>query len=93
MIWEWLVNRVADMLEWLSAQIVPLIPPVPGWVASLPGYIHTLTGYLSTVSHWFPVELLVVVIVAVAATWIAGLAVKGIRIVASFLTLGGGGAG
>jgi len=93
MIWEWLMNRVADMIVWLSAQITAMIPPVPSWVASLPGYIQTLAGYLGTVSHWLPVEMLIVVIVALSATWGAGLAIKGIRIVASFLTLGGGGAG
>jgi len=93
MVWEWLMNRVADMVVWLSEQITAVIPPVPSWVVSLPGYIQTLSGYLGTVSHWLPVGMLIVVIGALAATWVAGLAIKGIRIVASFLTLGGGGAG
>ena len=93
MIWEWIMRQAVDLIEWVAAQVAAVVPPVPDWLVALPGYIHTLTSYLGAVGHWFPVELLAVVVLAVALTWAAGLAIKGFRIVASFLTLGGGGAG
>jgi hypothetical protein len=92
-IWEWLMKQLVESLEWLSAQISGMVPPVPDWLMALPGYVRVVAGWVAVMGQWFPVEWLVIVIGAVFLTWAAGLAIKLVRIVASFLTLGGGGAG
>jgi len=92
-IWEWLFRQVVDLMTWIGAQVAGLVPPVPSWVTGLPGMISTVVGKLNEGGAWFPVELLAPVLVAVVLTYVAGLAIKLVRIVASFLTLGGGGAG
>lgn len=93
MIWEWLFRQVVDLMTWLGAQLAALVPAVPSWLTSLPGMISTVVGYISIAGAWFPVELLAPVLLLVVGTYAAGVAIKLIRIVASFLTLGGGGAG
>lgn len=93
MIWDWLMNWVADQVVWLGEQLATMVPPVPSWLAQLPGHISTVTSYFAQAGHWFPVELIAPVLVVVVGAWVAGLAIKLIRIVASFVTLGGGGAG
>lgn len=93
MIWDWLLGWVADLSEWAGQQLAALVPPVPSWLSSLPGVIAQVAGTLAKAGHWFPVELVAPVLVVVVGAWIAGLAIKVVRIVASFATLGGGGAG
>ena len=93
MIWNWLMDWVANLVEWLGAQLAAMVPPPPGWLLSLPAQIQGVTVYVAQAGHWFPVGLLAPVLVVVVACWIAGIAIKVVRIVASFATLGGGGAG
>lgn len=93
MIWEWLYGQLVNWLEWLGGQLGSLVPPVPSWLSSLPAQIRTLVGWIAQGGAWFPVELLAPVLLVLLGAWVAGLAIKIARIVASFLTLGGGGAG
>lgn len=91
---EWLLRYViAPLVEWVSAQVSALVPPVPAFVTDLIAGIVTVVGYAAAAGMWFPVELLAVCVAVVVAATIAGLAIKVVRIVASFATLGGGGAG
>jgi len=91
MIVEWFVGVLAGLAEWLLARL-PVSEP-PGWIAEGVGSITTLFGYMHSVSVWVPVALGGVVVTAVLACLVIGMGIKVARIVASFATLGGGGAG
>lgn len=93
MIWEWLVGFVADAAEWLGAQLAALVPPVPDWLAGVGAQIAVVVDVVAAGGMWFPVELLAPILIAIVAAWVAGVSIKIVRIIASFLTLGGGGAG
>lgn len=93
MIWEWLFGALADAAEWLGAQLDALVPPVPDWLAGVAGQIASVVSVIASGGMWFPVELLAPILLVVVGAWVAGVAIKVVRIVASFLTLGGGGAG
>jgi hypothetical protein len=92
-IWEWVWRKIVESVEWVGHQVNELVPPVPDWVGSLGGLVGQVGAAVGTLAAWFPVELVAPVLLAVIGTFAAGLAIKGVRIVASFLTLGGGGAG
>lgn len=88
MIWEWLLNAIADAAEWLHAQYT--IMGVPDWVFAGIGYVASAMAYVSSLGNWIPFDLGGVVMLAALAAWVLGVGIKIVRIVASFLTLGGG---
>jgi hypothetical protein len=65
----------------------------PAWLTSTGGAVGTIYGYASQMGVWFPVTLVRNVVLAVLAAWLAGWVIKAVRIVASFVTVGGGSAG
>lgn len=79
----WLVKTAASLID---------LPRVPDFFGELAGYAATVGGYVASTGAWFPWGLLVAVIAAYGVCLLAGLAVKLARIVASFLTAGGGSA-
>ena len=67
-------------------------PAVPAFVGDAAGYASTVGGYVSSTGAWIPWPILGAVLSAYAACLAAALIVKTVRIVASFVTLGGGSA-
>ncbi|MFT4088780.1 MAG: hypothetical protein QM658_16820 [Gordonia sp. (in: high G+C Gram-positive bacteria)] len=91
---EWLLRNVlVPLAEWVGSAVAALVPPVPSWLVTLIDGIGTVVGYMAQAGMWFPVELLAVCLVVVVGATAAGLGIKLVRIIASFVTLGGGGAG
>lgn len=88
MIWEWLMNWIADVAEWVHSQYV--IMGVPDWVFSGISFVASAMAYVSHLGNWIPFEFGSIVMVAVIAAWCLGVAIKLVRVVASFVTLGGG---
>ena len=90
-------DRLLDLLlaavQKLGAKLDSLIPDPPGWVAQAPAMIATVLGYATSLGNWVPVGLFAAVTASVVVCLVAGFAIKVARIVASFVTLGGGGAG
>lgn len=85
------------VLDWWASAIAFIgglisLPPVPSFLADLPGYVSTAASYVASTGVWIPWALMGTVIGVWAVCLAAGLAVKVVRIVASFLTLGGGSA-
>jgi hypothetical protein len=70
---------------------LPVIP-VPTWLSDLSGGVSTIAGYGAGLGVWMPVPLIVAVISTLLAAWLIAFGIKVARIVASFLTLGGGSA-
>ncbi len=87
------------VLMWLSDFFVGLIGTLPdfnspAWLTdTLPDGIQTVGQYASKMGPWIPYDAVGLVLATVAAIVGIALAIRLVRIVASFLTLGGGSAG
>jgi len=88
---EWFLAIVAYLWEGLCAAL-PVVP-VPSWIAAGAGSVSTVLSTAAQLGFWLPLPLFGLVVAAVLVCLLGGLAIKVTRIVASFVTLGGGGAG
>jgi uncharacterized membrane protein len=88
---EWLMGLGASLVQTLLGALPPV--EVPAWVAQGSGKVSEVMAIARSLSAWVPIDLAGGVVVAVIACLIAGLGIKVARIVASFMTVGGGSAG
>lgn len=87
-----IISALMSLFGSVIAGILGLMPHLspPAWFSDATGALGTVTGALSGTSSWLPWNYLTLG-VAVALLGVGlGAAIRGIRIVASFLTLGGG---
>lgn len=92
MIFEGIVRLVVGLLVGIVKGLGALVPDVPGWVVRASGGLQTVAEYGSKLSAWVPFPFVLGVLGTVLACMAAGLLIKVARIVASFLTAGGGSA-
>jgi hypothetical protein len=85
---EWLLRLLAWIWEQLLAQ-VPVVP-VPSWFADAGTALTGVTSHIGGLGAWFPFGLLGTVLAAFFTILAVGFSIKILRIIASFLTLGGG---
>lgn len=90
MITDAVVGWAAAFVSWLGGLIV--LPTVPTFFGDLAGYVTTAASYVYGTGAWMPWTVMVTVIGVWATCLVVALTVKVVRIVASFLTLGGGSA-
>ena len=90
MITTYIVGWWGSFVGWLGGTVH--LPAVPSFLGDLAGYVATAGSYVASTGAWIPWSLMVTVIGVWAACLGAGLAVKVVRIIASFLTAGGGSA-
>ena len=90
MVTDAVVGWAASFVAWIGGLVS--LPAVPTFLSSLGGYVGTASSYVTGTGVWMPWSLLVTVIGAWAVCLLAALVVKVVRIIASFLTLGGGSA-
>jgi hypothetical protein len=94
-----ITNLLVTVLLTVPTWLLSLIPsvPLPGWLTgtgsdSLVGQIGALTANIGVIDSWVPLSVLfgcmAFLATLVAGTWL----VRGLRILASFATGGGGGA-
>jgi hypothetical protein len=91
MITEWLMRMGRVLVETLIGAVPPFTPPA--FVASGAASVADVLAVARSLGHWVPIELFAGVVVAVLSCLVAGATIKLVRIVASFLTVGGGSAG
>lgn len=89
MIVETWMGIIAWATGWIPDAAAEL-PPPPEILGSAPEYVSYIMGYASTLGAWFPFDLLQPAVAAGVAIWLFGLIIRIVRIVLSFLTLGGG---
>lgn len=90
-----ITEKLFDVLAAVAGFVVGLFPEfaVPAWLTTtLPGWIETASGQIVAVDVWFPFSHAAIVLGFVALSIGVALGVKLVRIVASFLTAGGGSA-
>jgi len=85
-----LLNLFSTVLELFFSWMVSLCPPVPSFVGDGFASVGGLYPYLGFLENWVPVPLVVSVGAVLIGAWLSVLALKTVRIVLSFLTLGGG---
>lgn len=86
------VNAILSLFGSAIAAILGLIPHLspPAWLSSVGSSLAVVTGALSGSTAWLPWSFLELGIALSLAGVGLAVAVRGFRIVASFLTLGGG---
>lgn len=90
MITDALVGWWASFVGWAGALVT--LPAPPAFLGQIGGFASTAGSYVGSTGAWMPWTLLGTVIGVWAACLLAGLIIKGVRIVLSFLSAGGGSA-
>lgn len=89
-----IVQLFFEGLKWffdaLIGTIQSFIPPPPGWVIDGFDMAGDLWSYVEAFDTWIPIDLAMVVVVAVVGAWLVGMLIGIARVIASYLTLGGG---
>jgi hypothetical protein len=86
---------VSGILSLVKAVLVGLLGAlphlaVPSWLTSIGSFVGTITSGLGGTAGWVPWGLLSLAVTLALAAVGLSVAIRGIRIAASFLTLGGG---
>lgn len=91
MISEALIRFFMGFLNWFLG----LLPTAnaPSWMVNASGYLATVWSYGAGLGAWIPWSMVGTVLASVLVCVGIGFGIKVARIVASFMTLGGGGAG
>lgn len=90
MIWEVFVNVVVFMLDSSIVLMLAGIPEPPAWAQEGFDALGVVWSYLNLMDHWIPVHFAVMAATAVLAAYAVVLVIGTIKLVASYLTLGGG---
>lgn len=90
MVTKLVMDAWAASVAWLGGLFT--LPAVPSFFGDVAGYVASAASYVASTSVWMPWTLLATVIGAWAVCMALALGVKVVRIVASFLTAGGGSA-
>jgi hypothetical protein len=90
-----IVNAILNLVGSLINGLFDIMPhlAVPSWISGISSNLATVTGALSGTSNWLPWDVLALGVALTLSGVGVGVAIKGIRIVASFLTAGGGSTG
>jgi hypothetical protein len=87
---EAVMNAFSIALRAILDALFVLIPKPPTWLVSHVDDLQTLWGYVDAFDTWIPVNLAFTVATAVCVTWVLGMVIGIIRVVASYFTFGGG---
>lgn len=90
MIIEWLLGALSFVVEHIFS-VMPNIP-VPGWFTGSLQALHGLFAAAMTMGVWIPIPLALSVMALLFTAMFGGAVIKLVRIIASFLTAGGGSA-
>lgn len=86
----WLLGTVVQLVAWLI-DLIPLPDPDP-ILSGVSGGIGSVFAAAGALSYWVPFGQAGMAVLVVAAVAAAAFGIKVVRIIASFLTLGGGSA-
>lgn len=90
MITELVLGVLASVVSFVGGLFPSMT--LPTWLASIPVWIDSLGSYLTGMDAWVPWDHFATVLGFLALALSIALAIKLVRIVASFLTAGGGSA-
>jgi hypothetical protein len=89
-----ITKALLDFLTGLLGVVIGWLPtsPPPGWVGNTAGMVASLMDYGSGLGAWINWPLMGIVAATIGGVMLLSFGIKVTRIVASFLTLGGGSA-
>ena len=87
---QWILAAVAFVVNGIFSAIPDI--PVPGWFTGSIAAIQALFAAATTMGVWVPVPLAISVAALLFTALMGGAVIKLFRIIASFLTAGGGSA-
>lgn len=90
MITDAILTLLTGMVTW-ALGVLPSVP-VPGWLDPRDSVFATVFTYADSMGKWFPTALVMAVLGTYLLITFTGFSIKVVRIVASFLSGGGGGA-
>lgn len=90
MIVEWFLSVVVSIWEALTGALPSFDPPA--WLTDSDGLVTDILGYTTSMGAWVPMDVGLTVFAAILLCMVIGFGIKIVRIVASFLTAGGGSA-
>lgn len=84
-----------DALQAVLSFVFGLFPTiaVPSWLTNASSDFNAAVSEFGKMQAWLPIPLAVTVTTALLACVVVGFGIKLVRIVASFVTVGGGSAG
>ena len=88
MIISWIITELTSFVTWVINGIPA--PSVPSWMSALDGQIASVVDFINSLGAWVPSTMLVTVITAFVAVFILTIGIRLTRLIASFLTGGGG---
>lgn len=91
MIIEWFLQVLGGFVSFVVG-LFGFIPDPPAFFTDLPAYVANIAGYMAGTAVWVPWGLTLSVLGLWAAALFAAVTIRLVRIVASFMTGGGGGA-
>ncbi len=90
MIIQWLAGALSSVLTWLIG-IFPA-PTLPSWLTAAPSAISGWVAQLDGFGNWLPLDVVSGAVAFALVVLGIGGAIKLLRIIASFLSAGGGSA-
>ena len=91
MIIKWFLEVLGAFVS-AVAGLFSFIPAPPAWITDIPSYVSAVAVWFAGTSPWLPWSLLMTILALWSLTIVAAVTIRLVRIVASFLTAGGGGA-
>lgn len=87
-----ITDALLAVVAWVVETVTGWMPtvPVPAWLGTVGDGLDTAMSGASSMGAWLPVGLGVTVLSAVLLCVVLGFGIRVVRIIASFLTLGGG---
>jgi len=82
------------LLDSIITGVLGILPSfgVPSFITSAGGYVSTVTSYAAQLGNWVPWPIAITGVLCVFAAIAVAWGIKVVRMIASFLTLGGGSA-
>lgn len=91
MVVEWLLQALEAVGRFIVG-LFDFIPAPPAFFSDLAGHVDVVASYMAGTGVWLPWGLMLSVLALWGASLFAAVTVRFVRIVASFMTGGGGGA-
>lgn len=94
MVTDFFLDHVLGVIvDFFVSMMETMLPMPPGWIDQGTGAIQTVVKIAAQLDNWIPISFAGPIILFIPITLFIGFAIRFLRILLSFATLGGGGAG
>ncbi len=90
---EWVIHALSSLIGYVLMVLPTFNEPSWAYDGTIDGGIQEINGFLTGMGAWLPVDALATAMTLMIGAVAVAVGAKIVRIVASFVTLGGGSAG